>query len=134
MDEIIIKNSEMTEDVISTLNKLLETKLPIVDSYRLLKIINNISNIYDNFKKLKELTIDKHILRDENGERIAVYDDNTNEFKGYKIENVDEFNKSMNEIFNLEEIIPFDKLDINIFSGLIDITPLELNTIHFLFK
>lgn len=64
---------------IEALNRLSEMALPVSISYKLVKLIKQLSNEVDSLEKLREKLIKKHGKPDETG-NITVSDENKQEF------------------------------------------------------
>ena len=109
---IIIKNSQLTNDTISALNTLIELDINATVAFRLTRIIKELSSIVDDKLKMEKKVLDKWVEKDADGNHIIPKDAEGNEIQGsVNITNVEEFTKEMSELMEIENEIPFDKIN-----------------------
>jgi hypothetical protein len=130
----IVKNSQLSNDSLQALNELIEKDISAKCAFKILRIIKHISSIVEDRVKMEKKIFEKWIQRDENGNPVLAKDD-SGEFipDAVMITNVDEFSKEMSDLLNIENEIPFDKIDFEEL-GLDTIKIKDLIKIDFLFK
>jgi hypothetical protein len=130
----IVKNSQLSNDSLQALNELIEKDISAKHAFKILRIIKHISSIVEDRVKMEKKIFDKWVQRDENGNPVLAKDDNGEFISGaVVITNVDEFSKEMSELLNIENEVPFDKIDFEEL-GLDTIKIKDLIKIDFLFK
>jgi len=111
---IIVKNSQLNLETVNALNLLLDLKLPTRTAFNLVKMIKEVSSLIDDKLKLEKKILDRHILRDDNGNPIIGIDQMGNPVPNtFRIKNIEDFNTEMDELNSLENQLPFEKLEID---------------------
>jgi hypothetical protein len=130
----IVKNSQLSNDSLQALNELIEKDISAKCAFKILRIIKHISSIVEDRVAMEKKIFEKWVQRDEKGNPVLAKDDN-GEFisDAVMITNVDEFSKEMSDLLNIENEIPFDKIDFEEL-GLDTIKIKDLIKIDFLFK
>jgi purine-nucleoside phosphorylase len=130
---IKVKNSELTEEVISILNELITIKMNAISAYKLSRILKDLSSIVEDKVKVEKLILDKYVEKDENGNLVHPKDEN-NELitESVMIKNVQEYTKEMNELLEIENLIHHDKLKFEDL-GIETISVSDIMKIDFLF-
>jgi len=78
----------------------------------LTRIFKNISSIVEDRLTSEKKILDRWVQKDESGKPKLALDENGNEIpETVLITDVDNFSKEMSELLNVENEIPFDKLD-----------------------
>ena len=109
---IIIKNSQINNDTIQSLNSLIELDINASVAFRLMRIIKELSSIVDDKLKMEKKILEKWVQRDENGNPVPAKDDNGNIVDGaVNIINVDSFSQEMQTLMDVENEIPYDKIN-----------------------
>ena len=109
---IIIKNSQINNDTIQALNNLIELDINASVAFRLMRIIKELSSIVDDKLKMEKKILERWVERDENGNPISAKDENGNILDGaVSITSVDEFTNEMSQLMDVENEIPFDKIN-----------------------
>lgn len=109
---IIIKNSQINNDTIQALNNLIELDINASVAFRLMRIIKELSSIVDDKLKMEKKILEKWVEKDENGNPVAAKDENGNVVEGaVSITNVDEFTNEMSQLMDVENEIPYDKIN-----------------------
>ena len=109
---IIIKNSQINNDTIQALNNLIELDINASVAFRLMRIIKELSSIVDDKLKMEKKILERWVERDENGNPISAKDENGNIVDGaVSITSVDEFTNEMSQLMDVENEIPFDKIN-----------------------
>lgn len=109
---IVIKNSQLNNETIDALNKLIELDINASSAFRLTRIIKELSSIVEDKLAMEKRILEKWVEKDQNGEIVRPKDQNGNIVEdAVNIINVDEFTKEMNELMTVENTIDFDKLN-----------------------
>jgi hypothetical protein len=108
---IIVKNSQLTNETISSLNKLIELDINAGTAFKLTRIIKELSSIVDDKLKMEKKIFDKWVERDQNGETVIPKNPDGTPVEGaVNITNVEEFTKEMTVLMDVENEIPFDAI------------------------
>jgi hypothetical protein len=86
---IVVKNSQLDQEVITAFQTVAEAKLPAKQAFRLMRIIKEITSLIEDKIKLEKKILDKY------GEK--------NDKEGY--------NSEMNEFLSIENEIEYDKIN-----------------------
>jgi hypothetical protein len=109
---IIIKNSQINNETIQALNYLIELDINASVAFRLMRIIKELSSIVDDKLKMEKKILEKWVQRDEMGNPVSAKDENGNVVDGaVSITNVDEFTNEMSQLMDIENEIPYDKIN-----------------------
>ena len=109
---IIIKNSQINNDTIQSLNNLIELDINASVAFRLMRIIKELSSIVDDKLKMEKKILEKWVQRDEAGNPVPAKDDNGNFVDGaVSIMNVDEFTNEMSQLMDVENEIPYERIN-----------------------
>ena len=109
---IIIKNSQINNDTIQSLNNLIELDINASVAFRLMRIIKELSSIVDDKLKMEKKILEKWVQRDETGNPVPAKDDNGNFVDGaVSIMNVDEFTNEMSQLMDVENEIPYERIN-----------------------
>jgi hypothetical protein len=109
---IIIKNSQINNDTIQALNTLIELDINASVAFKLMRVIKELSSIVEDKLKMEKKILEKWVQRDENGNPVAAKDENGNIVDGaVSITNVDEFTSEMSQLMDVENEIPYDKIN-----------------------
>lgn len=98
-----LKNEIFSNGFIPAVNSLLEQKLPVVESYKLLKLAEEINAKSKIYTDARVALAKQYAKKDENGEPIE-------EDGKYVIEDQEAFNKEFRELVALEEEYDISKL------------------------
>ncbi len=109
---IIVKNSQLSNETIQALNTLIELDINASVAFKLTRVIKEISSIVDDKLKMEKRILDKWVEKDENGKPVIPKDEKGEPVEGaVNITNVDEFTKEMSTLMDVENNIPFDKVN-----------------------
>lgn len=109
---ITIKNSQIDKSTIEALNILIDLDVPSKIAFKLMRIIKEISSLVEDKLKLEKKILDKHIVKDENGNPLPAFDNNGNIIpNAAKINDLNKFNSEMEDLNSIENELPFDKID-----------------------
>lgn len=109
---ITIKNSQLNQDVIESLNTLIELDINASVAFKLSRIIREISSIIDDKLKMEKRILDKWSLKDESGNPVPVKDKDDNIIENaVNIISPEDFSKDMENLMSVENEIPFEKIN-----------------------
>ena len=109
---IKIKNSQLNQDVIESLNTLIELDINASVAFKLSRIIREISSIIDDKIKMEKRILDKWSLKDESGNPVPVKDKDDNIIENaVNIISPEDFSKDMENLMSVENEIPFEKIN-----------------------
>jgi hypothetical protein len=107
-----LKNSHLNNETLGVLNQLIELDINATSAFKLTRIIKHISSIVEDKLKSEKKIYDKWILRDEDGNPVMPKDEEGNLIPGsVSISDINEFTKEMNELLEVENDIPFEKIN-----------------------
>lgn len=107
-----VKNSQLTNETLGVLNQLIELDINASAAFRLTRIIKYISSIVEDKLKSERKIYDKWIQKDESGNPIVPKDEQGNPISGsVSISDMNAFTKEMTELLDVENEIPFEKLN-----------------------
>jgi hypothetical protein len=109
---IIVKNSQLSNETVSALNTLVEMEINAAVAFRLMRIIKELTSIIDDKLKMERRILDKYTEKDELGNPISAKDGSGNPIEGtVNITNPDQFTSEMQELMDIENEIPYEKID-----------------------
>lgn len=130
---IVVKNSQLNDEAIKSLNDLIEMDINATAAFRLSRIVKEISSIVDDKVKMEKKILEKWTEKDENGQTKPAKDDQGNVIEGaVTITDPELFTKEMSNLMELENEIGYDKIkfeDLNLKTAKIK----DLIKIEFLF-
>ncbi len=107
-----VRNSQINNEALECLNNLIDEDINAVAAFKLTRIFKNISSIVEDRLTSEKKILDRWVQKDESGKPKLALDENGNEIpETVLITDVDSFSKEMSELLNVENEIPFDKLD-----------------------
>jgi hypothetical protein len=107
-----VKNSQINNEALECLNNLIDEDINAVAAFKLTRIFKNISSIVEDRLSSEKKILDRWVQKDESGKPKLALDENGNEIpETVLITDIDSFSKEMSELLNVENEIPFDKLD-----------------------
>lgn len=107
---IIVRNSQLTDETIASLNKLTDVDINASVAFKLMRIIKEISSIVEDKNKMEQMIINKHSEKDEDGKVIQTKDENGNPV-GVNIKNIEAFSADMEDLMSIENEIGYDKIN-----------------------
>jgi len=108
---IKVKNAQLTQDAVGALNTILELDINATAAFRLTRIIKELSSIVDDKIKMEKRILDKYVEKDESGNPIRPKDESGKEIENsVNILNMDAFTQEMNQLMEIENEIPYDRL------------------------
>ncbi len=109
---IKVKNSQLTNEVILMLNNLMNLDIKAGASFKLMRIIKDLSTIIEDKLKAEKLIINKWAMKDENGDYIPVIGDDGAIIPGtIKINDMVKFEQEMSELLNIESTILHNRIN-----------------------
>lgn len=109
---IIIRNSQLNDETIASLNKLVDVDINANVAFKLMRIIKEISSIVQDKNKMEQMIINKHSEKDENGVVIQAKDENGNLIPGgVTIKDMDAFSSDMSSFMDTENEIGYEKIN-----------------------
>lgn len=109
---IIIKNSQLNNDTIASLNNLIDMEISAKSAFRLMRIIKEISSLVEDKLKLEKRIFDKYTEKDSNGKPLLVDDEFGNPVAGaVRISDMEKFNQEIFDLMSIENTLPFDKIN-----------------------
>ncbi len=109
---IVIKNSQLNNETIDALNKLIDLDINASVAFRLTRIIKEVSSIVDDKLKMEKRILDKYSQKDETGNVVVPKDDNGNPIQGaVSITNMEAFSSEMNDLMEVENEIAYERIN-----------------------
>ncbi len=131
---IIVKNSQLTNETIQSLNSLIELDINASAAFRLTRIIKEVSSIVEDKLKMEKKILEKWMEKDENGDPVTPKDDEGNPIQGaVNITNVDAFSSEMQSLLDVVNEIPYEKIkfeDLNLQTAKVK----DLLSLEFIFE
>lgn len=108
---IVVKNSQLNDDAIRSLNELIEMDINATAAFRLSRIVKEISSIVEDKMKMEKKILDKWTAKDADGSALPAKDEAGNVIEGaVTITDPDAFTKEMSDLMDLENEIGYDRL------------------------
>lgn len=109
---IIVKNSQLSTETVSSLNGLIEMEINASVAFRLMRIIRELTSIIDDKLKMEKRILENYVEKDEMGNNIQAKDDSGNFIEGaVNITNIDSFTSEMHALMEIENEVPYDKIN-----------------------
>ena len=109
---IVIKNSQLNNETVASLNELIDMDINAKLAFRLMRIIKEVSSLVEDKLKLEKKIFDKYLEKDEEGNPIQAQDENGNPIPGaVRISNVESFNKEMFDLMSIENTVEYEKVN-----------------------
>ena len=108
---IIVKNSQLNDEAIKSLNDLIDMNINASAAFRLSRIVKEISSIVDDKMKMEKKILDKWTDKDDEGNPKPVLDEQGNVIEGaVTITDPESFTKEMSNLMDLENEIGYDRI------------------------
>jgi hypothetical protein len=107
---IIVRNSQLNEETLASLNKLIDVDINASIAFKLMRIIKEISSIVEDKNKMEQMIINKHSEKDEDGNLVQAKDDQGNPV-GVTIKNMENFSDEMEDLMSIENEIEYDRIN-----------------------
>ena len=109
---IIVKNSQLNTDAVTSLNFLIELDIKASTAFRLSRIIKEISSIVEDKLKMEKRILDKWVEKDEDGNPKPALDNTGQVIEGdVNLTDPESFTHEMQSLMDIENDIPFDKIN-----------------------
>ena len=109
---IKVKNSELSNETITSLNSLIDTDINATCAFRLTRIIKELSSIVDDKAKLEKKLIEKYTQKDEEGNPTQVLNEDGSVVEGaVNLTNPEQFQGEMADLMEIENDIPYDNIN-----------------------
>lgn len=109
---IKVKNSQLNNDTIQAINKLIELDINASVAFKLTRIIKELSSIVDDKVKMEQKIIEKWVERDEEGNPTHAKDESGNLLPdSVNLKDTQAFTSEMSDLMETENEIPFDKIN-----------------------
>lgn len=107
---IIVRNSQLNDETIASLNKLIDVDINASVAFKLMRIIKEISSIVEDKNKMEQMIINKHAEKDEDGKVVQTKDDEGNPV-GVSIKDMDSFSDEMENLMSVENEIGYERIN-----------------------
>jgi hypothetical protein len=107
---IVVRNSDLNEETLAALNKLVDVDINASVAFKLMRIIKEITSIVDDKNKMEKRVINKHAEKDEEGNVIIVKDNGGN-VGDVNIKDMDAFSADMANLMGIENEIGYEKIN-----------------------
>lgn len=108
---IIVKNSQLNDEAIKSLNDLIDMNINASAAFRLSRIVKEISSIVDDKMKMEKKILDKWTDKDDDGNPKPALDEQGNVIEGaVTITDPESFTKEMSNLMDLENEIGYDRI------------------------
>jgi len=109
---IIVRNSQLNNDTVVALNKLVEMDINAKLAFRLMRIIKEISSLVEDKLKLEKKILERWIEKDDEGNPVQATDDSGNIIPGaVKIKDMEAFNQEMYDLMTIENEVGYEQVD-----------------------
>lgn len=109
---IVIKNSQLNDETIKSLNTLIDQDINATVAFKLMKIIKELTSILDDKSKLEKKILNKWVKKDKDGNAVPGKNDKGEEIEGsVEIKNPEKYTKEIKELYDIENEISYDKIN-----------------------
>ncbi len=107
---IVVRNSDLNEETLTALNKLVDVDINASVAFKLMRIIKEITSIVDDKNKMEKRLKNKHAEKDEEGNVIIVKDNGGNA-GDVNIKDMEAFSADMANLMGIENEIGYEKIN-----------------------
>jgi len=107
---IVVRNSDLNEETLAALNKLVDVDINASVAFKLMRIIKEITSIVDDKNKMEKRLTNKHAEKDEEGNVIIVKDNGGNT-GDVNIKDMEAFSADMANLMGIENEIGYEKIN-----------------------
>jgi ASC-1-like (ASCH) protein len=107
---IVVRNSDLNEETLAALNKLVDVDINASVAFKLMRIIKEITSIVDDKNKMEKRLTNKHAEKDEEGDVIIVKDNGGN-VGDVNIKDMEAFSADMANLMGIENEIGYEKIN-----------------------
>jgi hypothetical protein len=109
--KISFKNSDLDQDTIESINKLVDMDINASCAFKLTKIIKEISSIIDSKSETEKKILTKYAEKDSNNEFIVPKNDLGETIEGtVSIKEVEKYTKEMSDLMNTDNELAYDQI------------------------
>lgn len=109
---IIVKNSQLNNETVTALNKLVEMDINAKLAFRLMRIIKEISSLVEDKLKLEKKIFERWVEKDAEGNPVQATDESGNIIPGaVKIKDMEVFNQEMYDLMTIENEVGYEQVD-----------------------
>ena len=109
---INITNSQLNNDTINALNNLMELDIRSGIAFKLMRIIKDISSLYEDKQLMEKKIFDKCVERDSFNNPAKVFDENGKEIEGaVRIKDMKLFQEEMDSLLNYNNVLTHSKIN-----------------------
>jgi hypothetical protein len=107
---ILVRNSDLNEETLTALNKLVDVDINATVAFKLMRIIKEITSIVDDKNKMEKRLKNKHAEKDEEG-NVLIVKDNGGNSGDVNIKDVEAFLADMANLMEIENEIGYEKIN-----------------------
>jgi hypothetical protein len=105
---IVVRNSDLNEETLAALNKLVDVDINATVAFKLMRIIKEITSIVDDKNKMEKRLKNKHAEKDEEGNVLIVNGGNSGDVN---IKDIEAFSADMANLMEIENEIGYEKIN-----------------------
>ena len=107
---IVVRNSDLNEETLAALNKLVDVDINATVAFKLMRIIKEITSIVDDKNKMEKRLKNKHAEKDEEG-NVLIVKDNGGNSGDVNIKDIEAFSADMANLMEIENEIGYEKIN-----------------------
>ena len=107
---IVVRNSDLNEETLAALNKLVDVDINASVAFKLMRIIKEITSIVDDKNKMEKRLKNKHAEKDEEG-NVLIVKDNGGNSGDVNIKDIEAFSADMANLMEIENEIGYEKIN-----------------------
>jgi hypothetical protein len=107
---IVVRNSDLNEETLAALNKLVDVDINATVAFKLMRIIKEITSIVDDKNKMEKRLKNKHAEKDEEG-NVLIVKDNGGNSGDVNIKDMEAFSADMANLMEIENEIGYEKIN-----------------------
>lgn len=132
---IIIKNSQLDQDTVTSLNAIIDLDIKAGEAFKLMRMLKDLSSIIEDKTKLEKKIFEKYVERDSSGKPVEAVDNDGKIIpNAVKITDTISFNKEMEELMEVENTLNHSKLNFDGLNLSSNVKVKDLLKIDFLFN
>ena len=132
---ITIKNSQLSQDTVTALNAIIDLDIKAGEAFKLMRMLKDLSSIIEDKTKLEKRIFEKYVEKDSFGRPVEALDNDGKVIpNAVKITDTISFNKEMEELMIVENILNHDKLNFDDLNLNSNVKVKDLLKIDFLFN
>jgi hypothetical protein len=107
---IVVRNSDLNEETLAALNKLVDVDINATVAFKLMRIIKEITSIVDDKNKMEKRLKNKHAEKDEEG-NVLIVKNNAGNSDDVNIKDMEAFSADMANLMEIENEIGYEKIN-----------------------